>query len=72
MFEDRLPFLKTTLPPALRYPLPERAFDFAEAMIGLVYGDHSLTARIVALTGLIRALLKSGGSGGSSSQQGDG
>lgn len=36
--EDALPFLKTEIPPPLRYPVADFAFDFVKALVQMFYG----------------------------------
>lgn len=46
--EDALPFIKTEIPPPLRYPVQAIAFDFIRGIIGMFYG-MSLAERAGAL-----------------------
>ena len=47
--EDGLPFVRTVVPPPLRYPLPDNAFPFIRGLIAFFYG-HSLQAHFSSLS----------------------
>jgi len=55
--EDGLPFVRTVVPPPLRYPLPDNAFPFIRGLITFFYG-HSLQAKALGVVRLLGALLQ--------------
>jgi acyl-CoA reductase-like NAD-dependent aldehyde dehydrogenase len=52
--EDRISFIKTTIPSLLQYPIAPSGLPFTQCMVSLVYGP-SFGARLRALVGMVRA-----------------
>ena len=57
--EDRFPFIRTDLPPPLRYPLDDVAFPFVVGLMHFFYG-HSLRSKLLGVITLIRCSLSAG------------
>ena len=54
--EDRIPFVRTTLPGPLQYPSKGTGVSFASGLIQMVYG-YGITQRLSGLGKLMRAVL---------------
>ena len=54
--EDIVPFIRTDLPPPLRYPLANAAFPFVRGLMHFFYG-HSLASKLGGVAALIRCAL---------------
>ena len=52
--EDIVPFVRTTLPPPLRYPLSNAALPFVMGLMRFFYG-HSLLSKVTGVLALITA-----------------
>jgi acyl-CoA reductase-like NAD-dependent aldehyde dehydrogenase len=50
---DRFPFVKTSIPPVLDYPIKENSYNFASALIQFFYND-SLVGKVKGILGLIK------------------
>ena len=57
--EDRFPWIRTDLPPPLRYPLDDVAFPFVVGLMHFFYG-HSLGSKLHGVATLIRCSLSAG------------
>jgi len=54
--EDIVPFMRTQLPPPLRYPLSHVAFPFTRGLMQFFYG-HSLLTKLGGALALARCAL---------------
>ena len=54
--EDIVPFVRTQLPPPLRYPLSHVAFPFVRGLMQFFYG-HSLATKLAGVVALARCAL---------------
>eukprot|EP00899_Mesostigma_viride_P010789 jgi/Mesvir1/19711/Mv09971-RA.1 len=66
--EDRLPFIKTTIPPPLQYPVKESAFAFVSSLIRMFYGV-GLGAKAHGLAALLKCLVMPGAKQAAPKQQ---
>ena len=57
---DMIPFVKTNLPPPLRYPLDKVAFPFVCGLMHFFYG-HSLMSKLSGVLALIKCSIAAGG-----------
>ena len=57
--EDRLPLIRTDIPPPLQYPVSPKAFQFCSGIISLFYG-LTLAHRAAGIARLLGALLPGG------------
>ncbi|KAL3696761.1 hypothetical protein R1sor_010837 [Riccia sorocarpa] len=53
--EDRIPFVKTSVPKPLQYPVADNAFQFQESLIRMLYG-LSWTAKLNGLVDLVKSM----------------
>ena len=54
MVEDIVPFIKTSVPPPLRYPLADRAFGFIKGLMFFFYG-YSLSSKVMTDCALMKS-----------------
>jgi len=49
---DKVPFIRTTIPGILQYPIKPRGFEFGQALVRLIYGS-SLSQRLASIFSVI-------------------
>ena len=66
--QDALPFVRTQLPPPLRFPLADVAFPFVRGLMHFFYG-HSLTDKLRGVALLIKCALADAAAGAKRAKQ---